>query len=215
MRYKANTTVYYPGCSTDFMNAILTTDCTHLVGVDRPDKYFYPILTMTRKKMSTQVANNIVLYDFLKEIQNFFKCRINYVVKAPEKPLTQLEVIDHIITAKFFLHNKWRKLKLYIGRDAETFIPPEFKNRSPDVIYSAGYLPKQKTLNPKLAIISEDEANDYIQEKYEKITTKKSYSFFCEKYETITQNHAHLPTIKAMAIRESFVVRSLDVWKLR
>lgn len=123
-------TVFYPGISTDILFPIITTDCDLLIGVDLVDPSFFPILKCSEpNKLDPVFQNKIEAYYILDTLSKNLNLLSEIDSRFPDVPFSNISTVPYKdgirLSIKFEFLKRMRTIIIYIGYDANTFIPKE------------------------------------------------------------------------------------------
>ncbi len=134
LTHDSTSTVYYPGSGNDLLSPFIKFNCSTMIAVNFPDKYFFRLTA--RSKISKSLLINTTLYNFLEDFAknlDVINERVPEIIsKDPRKgPIKSIDISStgEKVTIHFWLHSKLRKLIFYHNKDAFTFLPSELKGR--------------------------------------------------------------------------------------
>lgn len=124
-------TVYYPGIATDILFPLIVTDCDLLIGADLVDPSFFPILKCSdEKKIGNEFRNKVEAFSTLDTLARNLSLLSELDSEFSTTPFLHIETVHlgngkiRVLTQFEFLKRK-RTVIIYIGYDANNFIPKE------------------------------------------------------------------------------------------
>lgn len=159
-----NKLVFYPGCATDIIRCILITKAVNLVGVDMVDPTFYPGLdeSETPSNHTRNVAELTSIMQRMTKDLLLIETAIPDSVERTknDKLFGSMDITGNKLTCSFKLFKVRRNVTVYVGKDANSFVPQELKDARINVMFHSAYTSDMETIlkyQPKYVIVPEGE----------------------------------------------------------